>query len=213
VLVNRSSRLASFFFLSNRSSRVVDHLLTSVGAAQRLGVVYVYLDYNDQAHQTAADVMKSLLKQLVYQRRSLPTKLESAYDQRKSLDMNAVLDMFLESAEHFSNVFVVLDALDECNKHEREVLMPYLQRFLQSRIRIFLTARPEVYCQLSSNKQRNLEISAQEHDIKNFLVERLKQTESTLTDQFKASIIRTVLSRAKGMYAILLCCTFLAHFC
>ena len=204
----------TFFFLSDRSSHVVDHLLTSAGTAQRLGVVYIYLDYNDQANQTAADVMKSLLKQLVYQRRSLPPKLESAYDERKPLDMNSIMEMFLESAQQFSNVFVFLDALDECNNREREILMPCLQRLLQSGIRICVTARPEVQCQLTSNQIRSLEISAHNHDVKNFLAQRLMQVESAVDDQSKELIISSVLAGAKGMYGTCIRCgSLLLGFC
>ena len=204
----------TFFFLSDRRSRVIDHLLTSAGTAQRLGVVYVYLDYNDQANQTAAGVMKSLLKQLVYQRRSLPTKLESAYDEGKLLDMNSIVEMFLESAQQFSKVFVVLDALDECNIREREILMPYLQRLLQSGIRICVTARPEAQCKLTSNQIRSLEISAHDHDIENFLAQRLMQVESAVDDQSKEAIISTVVAGAKGMYGFFVRChSLLLGFC
>lgn len=134
-----------------------------------MGVVYIYFNRESQADQRATDVVRSLLKQLAYQLVMLSPrwqtntdpqtvtgwlKLVSAYHNRDYVTPNAeaLLDIFLECSQEFFKVFIVLDALDACENHERGMLTPYLQKFLHHGLKLYYTTRLDLQLALESKK-------------------------------------------------------------
>jgi hypothetical protein len=168
------------------SSLVVDKLLPQTNNRNTLktAVLFFYFDYNDPSARTADAVVSALLKQLVYQLDSLPKQLESSYDQclnngLSKPEMDTLTDMLVAFSSQFSKIFIVIDAYDECLEEERELLNPCLQRFSQSGINLFLTARPHPWS-LDSLAERLpavefLEIKAEDDDVKIYVMEVLER--------------------------------------
>lgn len=164
-----------------------------------MAVVYIYLIYDHRQEQTALDVLKCLLKQLVRQSESVPPMLESAESNDSHLSAADISNIFVSCSKHFSKVFVVVDALDECDQMQREILVPFLQHLIQVGLKVFYTARPDLQSMFTANRVTHLEISAKETDLKMYLTERLERSDPK--HEFdRNAIIMKIVSEAKGMY-------------
>jgi hypothetical protein len=119
-----------------------------------IGVAYVYFSDSDRYQQTADNIIACLLKQLVYQLQSLPPRVELAYDLSTkgigSRNRYAFTELIMETATSFSDVYLLLDALDECSPDERSELMPCLQKLRNHGTKIFMTTRPHDFGQLKA---------------------------------------------------------------
>jgi hypothetical protein len=166
---------------------VVDKLLpqTNTRNTSKTAVLFFYFDYTDPSARTAEAAISALLKQLVYQLGSLPKQLESIYD--KSLmegptskpQIDTFAELFIAFSAQFSKVFILIDAYDECLKEDRPLLNSWLQRFSESRIRLFMTTRPHPRgLDLLAEKLQavvSLEIKAKDDDVKRYVVEVLEK--------------------------------------
>jgi hypothetical protein len=103
----------------------------------------------------------------------------------------------------FSKVFIVVDALDECSKNDRDTLLSSLQ-IQQPDLRVLLTSRPDV-----TNiggvfpETVRVEMTATDDDIKLYLDGRIERDsrlrllvqDSTLHD----TITKEIIANSKGM--------------
>lgn len=69
----------------------------------------------------------------------------SAYKNGTSLDKKSSEISLAAVLASFEQTFIVVDALDECSVEERKTIVMLLTRLLKgSRVKIFLTSRPEI---------------------------------------------------------------------
>jgi hypothetical protein len=80
-----------------------------------------------------------------------------------------------ETSNSFSQIFLVFDALDECDREtQREALLPMLHRMGENGFRVFMTSRR--YADDIEERFRNvssIEIVAHDDDIKSYIYERM----------------------------------------
>lgn len=110
------------------ASIVIDHLEREL-QNETVGVAYIYCSYKSQ--QTLANLLGSILKQLVQNQTILNKDLENLYqkhrDKGTSLSFAELREQLLPLMEPYSRVFVIVDALDECaDKDERTCLISTL---------------------------------------------------------------------------------------
>jgi hypothetical protein len=172
--------------------------------ALRVGLAYIYLSYDKQEKQTAMKVLKSILKQLASQLETLPSALDGDFIRYHGLSIDALFEAIRECTTNFSTVFLLIDALDECDKRECEILMPFLRRLLNSGVKLYITARTGFQVSLTVTKSalHQLTISARQEDLKSFVLERLETSdpEHQLNESDRQSVLRKILSQANGMY-------------
>ena len=128
------------------SASVIDNLKSSLQDGEVLA--YFYCDFRTERSTSAAEVMRSLLSQLLRQFSSHvsdPGDLidELAKEEGKRVSGNAtnVAHYVSRAAKHFSRQpFLVLDALDECK--DVEELLGALKEMNKGGIRLFVTSRP-----------------------------------------------------------------------
>lgn len=157
----------------------VDHLQKTV-QAQDVGIAYIYCNYKARTDQTATNLLAAILKQLVQDRLSLTKSLSSLHDQhtiqktRPSLD--EIIGVLRSVLAHYSMVYIVVDALDECIERNRDELLDSL-RNLQSKadFRIMATSRciPEVVEQFDNIPK--LEVRADARDVKRYVLGQIKR--------------------------------------
>lgn len=124
---------------------MIDHFLEN-GNAGECGVAYFYFEYQEQERQTPTKVLASLVRQLATQASILPAEIIALYDTQgakgrdpKFEELYAVL---LAVFKCFGEVFLVFDALDECDvKFRRKEVLPLLHRMGRSGARLFVTSR------------------------------------------------------------------------
>ena len=199
-----------FLLLTLGSSVVIDHL-NKQRNSNGFGVGHIYFEYQEQKQQTVLAVVTSLVKQLLSQipPTEFPKDIEAKYQEKKTQHASAddLSDMLLSTPKWFTHrVFVVCDALDETNQHEREQLLPLFHRLKNSGIALFLTTRPHpADIQESFQNASIIELIPKIHDIRRYVEERLsanpgfrgiQQAPSGLNSRTVSKIVDS----AAGMY-------------
>ena len=103
-------------------------------------------------------------------------------------------------------VFLVCDALDETDQHEREELLPLFHRLKDSGFALFLTTRPHpADVQESFHNAPIIELAPKTHDIRRYVEERLSTNPSFRRIQQASSglnnrTVSKIVDSAAGMY-------------
>ena len=126
--------------------------LTDFFNDQDVVVAYFYFDYREQGrreqnHQSAEGMLGSLLRQLAAAKPGLPLPVIELHEKMmrqqrlpRQEDLEAAL---LLTCREFNRVFLVIDALDECEKCQRNTVLKGLKRLSEcTSISILITSRP-----------------------------------------------------------------------
>ena len=107
--------------------------------------------------------------------------------------------------EKFDEVFIVIDALDECpelDQTRKELLTEV--RGLLPKVRLMVTSRNIPSIENMFKHDKRLEIRAQDQDIRKFIESQIERREELLDlleghDDVRCSIISRIIERANGM--------------
>lgn len=132
-------------------SVVVDHIqrrLEQESPNSRL--VYAYFDYQHRENSQTRAIVGSLAKNLVGSQRVLPEIVFQTFRDHKAQDkrpnLQATIGFFCEVARDLSELFVVIDALDECNDEDRKLFLgSFIDHVFHDipHARVLVTSRPE----------------------------------------------------------------------
>ena len=186
-------------------SIAIDYLHSSESIT-KIRPLYLFFDYKDVDNQTAKKVIRSLLKQLVLARQSIPSDLEKIYnedkDEKRSPTLDTFVNLFIKHVNELSFI-VLLDAFDECGEQEN-VLSRLIQHFYNSGIKMFITHRPHALTtpELHFQNFASVEIQARDEDVERFITEELdtKPKGKRLDADFRDRISTEIKNKAKGMY-------------
>lgn len=113
-------------------------------------VVFYYFSFSDPAKQTVRNFLNSALLQLIQKRDSLHKSLCQLYDEYRLAEppLARVVDALQSALVSAGDVFIVLDALDECplQNDERPLLLSTLSQVIGWRIpglRVLVTSRDD----------------------------------------------------------------------
>jgi hypothetical protein len=188
---------------------VIDDLTKRFQNDSSICIAYLYCNFRRKDEQRAQDLLASLLKQLSQERSSLPDSVKALYDRHRdkrtrpsfeeiSRDLYSVATTYLR-------VFIIVDALDECQLSEgcrTTFLTEIFNLQAKSRANIFATSRfiPEITERF--NRSMSLEIRASEHDVRRYVDGHMSHLPSfvgrspDLQGEIKAKIVKAV----DGMY-------------
>ncbi|KFY28869.1 hypothetical protein V493_02720 [Pseudogymnoascus sp. VKM F-4281 (FW-2241)] len=150
------------------TSVVVDELNTRFRNDKSIAIAYLYCNFRQQHEQRAEDLLASLLKQLIQRQRSIPSSVQTLYKSHRWENKELSFDEIVTSlksvaATTFSRVFVIVDALDECQVSDNgrtkflDTILS-LQAECQTSINIFATSRfiPEIKERFTDAIQREI---------------------------------------------------------
>lgn len=168
------------------TSIVVDRLTSEFEGGPSVGVGYIYCNFKRSNEQSIHDLLANLLKQLLLKKlvlnqlaedsAPLPQIVENLYTRHqahRTKPSREELSAALHSvAAKYSRVFIVIDALDECQSDGcwAGLLAELFNLQNSQRINIFATSRhvPEIIDQFKG-KSESLEIRASDQDVERFL--------------------------------------------
>jgi len=166
------------------TSIAIDELTTRFSHDENIGIAYLYCNFRRQDEQKVEDLASSLLKQLT-QCRPLPGCVKSLYDKHKDKRTRPSLveiSKTLQSvAATYSRVFVVVDALDECQTSDgcrAKFLAELLELQAECGANLFATSRFIRDITESFEGCISLEILANEEDIRRYVDGRISQLPS-----------------------------------
>lgn len=171
---------------------------------ETIAVGCIYCNYKDR--QPAVNLLSSLTKQLLQQIPALSHRIKSIFEDHNGRQdqpgLNEYHDILQSVSHQFSKVFLIVDALDECDKNEAKNLIKILSKVSSLRLLIFSRDVPNVKHQFSDCPQ--LEVQASERDIESYLdahvqeeseLSELIQEDPTLYDKIRATIVE----KSRGM--------------
>lgn len=119
----------------------------------RQSLLYFYFDFNDTGKQTLESMVRSLMNQLSPKNRDTSKELASLFssceDGRRQPTTELLCKTFLHMIEQVKEVWIVLDALDECSTRKgppTEGLLSWIRDLLaseQRNVHLLVTSRPE----------------------------------------------------------------------
>lgn len=193
------------------SSTIIEHIKEHE-EKPGIALAYFYFDFSDTEKQKVSNLLSSLIVQLCNKLVDLPEKLKNLHKKREKdrpsmQELKVALSWMMSGLE---DVFMVIDALDECPKNsEREVLLELIgeiKSWSPSNLHLLATSRQEPDIKealepLLTSLEIPIEGSGVGHDIKLHITHQLA-TDPKLkrwSSDVKSEIENTLVTRANGM--------------
>jgi hypothetical protein len=189
------------------ASVVINHLNDAQKhrrAADRAGIAFLYCEYKNREAQTLPSLLVAVLRQLAEQHTlSIPSIKElyrSHLINKAQPNVDEILSALSDAVRHFCQVFLIVDALDECSG-PRELVskLQELQKKSEMKLKLLITSRPTVEFPQCFEECSMLEIRASERDVKAVLDDEIKKklskcviTDSELWKMVKEDIAAAV---------------------
>ena len=186
------------------ASIIVDYLQSRFQSDKysdhKTGIAYVYCIYDKhkRQEQSKLTLLSTLLRQLIEQLPIIPKLVKDLYGKKKfSHPTFAEVSELLKTTARsgYSQVFIVLDALDEGEGDAHAVISEIRDLQSQSKTRLMATSRPILEISQRFKDDINLEISAVGEDIERYLDVRLPsfvREKRELLHLAKRSIVKAV---------------------
>lgn len=137
----------------------------------RIGITFIYFKYNE-TDQTFENILSSLLKQLLQDSDEMSLDLLSLYERHRDRNTSPTADEMSQALstmiESHSEVFCIIDALDECNEDLRWALVEKLE-MLGPKLHVLITSRFLDSIAEELETYQRFEIRANKADIELFI--------------------------------------------
>ena len=187
-------------------SLVVDHLKEQ-REFRNIGLVYVYLDHEEEDAQDQHDIRRSFIHQLARCANRPYLPFIEIYRRHDELDAINLIDelwkhipSFLSS---FERVFFVMDGLDEyVSLMQKEIFMELIDQLRGNNLSLLITSRSRMEGLISNAKNsEELLVEASDDDLKAFCNHALKAYDGIIDMdiQFQQYVADRIILRANGM--------------
>lgn len=165
---------------------------------------FIYFDYGEQQRQSAINITTSLLRQWADCQKELDPGIRALYAKLRSEQKRPRLADCIQClkpiANSFPSAFIIIDALDECNRDERIIFLDVLRKLSPS-VKIFATSRPQLQdVQNFFGRSIIVSISAQREDLELYLRKEVDKKHMEL--ERKEKIIRELSTQANGLLVV-----------
>jgi NACHT domain len=112
-------------------------------------------------------------------------------------------ELLQSEVRRFSEVFIVIDALDECPEREGiRGFIPEVRKLLPN-AHLLVTSRHNPAIEHEFKKAARLEIRATDKDIKSYVDGRIREQPEFIREDstLRSAILDTIIQKADGMYA------------
>jgi hypothetical protein len=167
-------------------------------------IAYIYFDSQDQEYQTALNVFASLLKQLAVRLKEMSPTITSMYNRhrirRTRPELSELVECILSISAQFSSSFILLDALDECERSQRQKILNAISRIHSGGVSILATGRHHIANVDYFKSSPTINIRADIKDLRHFLTQKLAEArlENAKLDE---EIVEILSTNADGLYA------------
>ncbi|KAL9042441.1 MAG: hypothetical protein Q9214_003780, partial [Letrouitia sp. 1 TL-2023] len=189
-------------------SLVIDELAKL--SRERIGLAYVYFDHSQYESHGAEGIMASIVKQLCLKSVQLPKSIKRMFQQHRHNNSRPKLDELEASFQDLKNdmsiIYLVIDAIDECESVQRRILMDCLRKLgAWYKVKIFISCRSYL---LQSIENRflatSIEVEAQPSDLEICISTALEKSDAlNETDaEFRDQLIDKLVLGANKMFLL-----------
>jgi hypothetical protein len=186
---------------------VVDHLSAAFRAMQDIGVACIYLNHKEADQQTPPRLLAGLWRQLVLDR-DIGSIAENLYKQHREKgtapSLEEVVNVLSSSLKEFSQVFIIVDAMDEYPEFQRKILLNQLAA-MGHNVNLMITSRPNISAESSSFPNlETLDIQAAPGDIQAYINAQIESSphlskHTRRKPELREEILTKVIDTADGM--------------
>lgn len=192
----------------------MEHITTEFALHDNVGISFAYYNYREPELGDPSIVVGALIKQLCQKKDCIPSELLRLRHDSHSNMTASNPDSFVSLAKPFREVFIVLDALDECPEHERHRIIGFIDKVVAELqcAKIFITSRREAdIVEAFEGKTSTVQIEAKNVAADIALYVRDEVAKAKLprgwngkrlyltSDKLQGKIIDTLVSKADGM--------------
>jgi hypothetical protein len=150
-----------------------------------IGLAYIYYNFQGKSVQKIKDILASLLAQLAYGRPSLPQGMINLFNKHQSTKTQPLLDELSRTlcfvAEVYLRVFIVIDALDECEDSSRKKVLDELFNLqIRSSRNILATFRMDKGITNRFDGCRSKTVNADNNDVRKYVNMQIKDLDEIL---------------------------------
>ena len=176
-------------------------------------IVYAYCDYKDGLTHPVTALLSSFLRQLIEQ----TSRAESIAELSMIMKENAkhrdpteaeLFTWVCTVSKDFNDVYIFLDALDECPELSRDALLLRLQHFSQlGQTHLLLTTRPNIDIGSSLQNVSRIDIAADALDLEAYVHSEMQKNSRLALflrkdPGLKQAIVDSVIGKADGMFLL-----------
>ncbi|KAG8526588.1 uncharacterized protein KY384_008789 [Bacidia gigantensis] len=185
--------------------------LQKIQLYRKIGVAYVYCNYKEQNKQTLGNLLASVWRQIFQYETVDNSEVRQLYEKHvnkgtrpKVKDIARILS---QEIDRYENVYLFVDALDECtNEETRETFIRQLQE-LQPRICLIVTSRFSDSIARAFKEAPVLEICANRADVQAYVMGRIARSGRLARyvnsdEMLKKDIERNVVENADKMFLL-----------
>ena len=184
-------------------------------------MAYFYCDRNRNDHRNNSDIFRSLLRQLSapWDGDLIPTCIDDCFAGKEKHGFPSTSLTFQECAvlirkllKGYTKVTIILDALDECEKSTRHLLVNELDKLISDPsscvLKVLIASRPENDIKDRFEEGPNVSIKATDNqeDIRAFLIDVIRTSPGswkkmvTSCPGLEDEIVNTLHKKSDGMY-------------
>lgn len=193
-------------------SHVVQHLLSQYDGP-KVCVCYIYFSYSDSKTISVSELMLAILDQLCRKLEEMPKILLDSQNRAEEPADVSYAEFLIKVAKSFTQVFIIIDGLDECPEKERSEILKFIAQTVHTPIdkacfKIFVSSRrdADINAAFSSIRTPVIELEAGKitPDIKKFVREealRLRATSELRieSDDLFERVIQDLIKKSDGM--------------
>ncbi|KAK2603970.1 hypothetical protein QQS21_003806 [Conoideocrella luteorostrata] len=189
----------------------VDFLDAQFREAHGFSIAYIYCNYQRHDEQRLDDLLMSIVKQLSQYQSPLPEDILTLYKKRKASrtrpSVDEVLKLLYSVVSTLPRVFIVIDALDECqvaNSCRDQLLSEMLSLHSSFGINVFATSRNDQNISDYFMAGLSMEIRAHREDVERYLKHQMKHLPNCVQDNqdLQHEIIADILEGVDGMFLL-----------
>ena len=205
------------------SSLVADRLCDQA-SGQNVAVSCFYLDFATGKEQSATNVLGSLLNQMIGGMERIPEEISRVFQRQKTTlggrrpELGNIVKM-LQLIASSQQIFMCIDAIDECEGVQRARLLDSLNEILVKApgTRLFAAGRPYILAEIEkrlSGHVKSVSISPAKENVITYLRARLNedQTPDAMDESLEAEILEKIHENVSGRYAGAMVLRTLSHY-
>lgn len=202
--------MSDVFADNSHRSTIIEDMTHNWKNGPGIAVVYFYFDFHDNEKQKYESLLRSLIVQLSMQSMNTPECVEMLFSHSlsglKQPSTKALENTLQNILQNFQELFVIIDALDECNN--RADLLEHLEcmsKWKLNQLHILAISRRErdieEFFELLPIAQLPIRIDNVNPDIRTYIRERVKKDAKLKKwpALVKIEIEETLMAKADGM--------------
>lgn len=178
---------------------------------QGIGFAFIYCDHKSNQSQDTRYFLAAIVRQIVERRQVIPDIIYTLYEDHCGKGTSPTTTEYLHSlqslAKDYSEVYIVIDALDECIDKTGQLIWSDLLTKLKDSVpnlRLLYTSRDIDDVAGILSKSSVIDVRASDEDLETYIREQLR-TQNTLLQFCKqdptleSKVLRRVVEKADGM--------------